>query len=63
LRGKHFDLSYALRLAGEALDGGRHPVLCAHRTGLTTLNPPAGAGDAGGTGGQSLAVLARHRFP
>ena len=37
LRGKHFDLAYALRLAGEALDGGRHAVLCAHRTGLTTL--------------------------
>jgi hypothetical protein len=37
LRGKHFDLGYALRLACESLDSGRHTVVCAHRTGLKAL--------------------------
>ncbi|PRX12610.1 8-oxo-dGTP diphosphatase [Actinoplanes italicus] len=37
LRGKHFDIDYALRIAGESLDTGESAVICAHTAGLEEL--------------------------
>lgn len=37
LRGRHFDIGYALRIAGESLDTGRSAVICAHKAGLQEL--------------------------
>jgi 8-oxo-dGTP pyrophosphatase MutT (NUDIX family)/phosphohistidine phosphatase SixA len=37
LRGKHFNLDYALQIAGEAMDADRSTVICAHKEGLGRL--------------------------